>query len=74
MLSGPRNTHWVIVDEVLGLAINRMPINIHGLSASHREGGAAIGGVEGQSAITGKEAGVVIISFDNDPYILPFCV
>ena len=47
MLSGPRNTHWIIADEVLGLATDRKLINIHGLTASHREGGEASRGVEG---------------------------
>ena len=74
MLSGPRNIHWVIADEVLGLATDHKPINIHRFAANHRKSGEATRGVEGQSAITGKEAGVAMISLVCDPYILPLCV
>ena len=62
MLRDPRNTHWVIADEVLGPVIERKLFNFHKLAANHREGGEATRGVEGLSANMSRETSVALIS------------
>ena len=47
MLSSPRNTHRVIADAVLGLAIDHKSDSSHEVDASHRESGEAAGRLEG---------------------------